>query len=160
MDPLKEFKELPPIRINSNRIERKQVGRDAVISGVGKWMEMGKLGSHGLSFSRRSMSSVVGEKLPELLSEVWKKIPVIIVSASGARMYEEFLVSCKWRNFKCGACSVRLAEAGIPYFPCSPIQWRSYGKLRIFGECYSSRPKALIGFAGRRVIKGYPSRFA
>ena len=83
----------------------------------------GVSGSHGLSFSRRKHGFRSGWKITRAIERgLEMKIPVIIVSASGARMYEGILSLMQMAKTSSVA---RLAEAGIPIFPCSPIQqWR------------------------------------
>jgi acetyl-CoA carboxylase carboxyl transferase subunit beta len=81
-------------------------------------------------------------------------IPVIVVSASGgARMYEGILSLMQMA--KTSAALSRLSQAGIPFFsvltnPTMAGVMASYASL---GDVIIAEPKALIGFAGRRVIK-------
>jgi acetyl-CoA carboxylase carboxyl transferase subunit beta len=107
------------------------------------------------SFLGASMGSVVGEKVTravELATE--KKIPAIVVSASGgARMYEGILSLMQMA--KTSAALAMHAKAGLPYFsvlthPTTAGVMASYASL---GDVIIAEPKALIGFAGPRVIK-------
>ena len=81
-------------------------------------------------------------------------IPVIVVSASGgARMYEGILSLMQMA--KTSAALAKLAKAKIPFFsvltnPTMAGVMASYASL---GDVILAEPKALIGFAGRRVIK-------
>ena len=82
------------------------------------------------------------------------KIPVIIVSASGgARMYEGILSLMQMAKTS-GALALH-AKAGLPYIsvlthPTTAGVMASYASL---GDVIIAEPKALIGFAGPRVIK-------
>ncbi len=136
---------------------QRQTGlRDAVITGTGK------LNTHDVSlalmdfaFLGASMGAVVGEKITRAIERgTEKRIPVIIVSASGgARMYEGILSLMQMA--KTSAALAMHAKAGLPYFsvlthPTTAGVMASYASL---GDVIIAEPKALIGFAGPRVIK-------
>jgi len=102
-----------------------------------------------------SMVSVVGEKITRAIERgLEMNIPVIVVSASGgARMYEGILSLMQMA--KTSAALAKLAKAKIPFFsvltnPTMAGVMASYASL---GDVILAEPKALIGFAGRRVIK-------
>lgn len=102
-----------------------------------------------------SMGSVVGEKITRAIERgLEMNIPVIVVSASGgARMYEGILSLMQMA--KTSAALAKLAKAKIPFFsiltnPTMAGVMASYASL---GDVILAEPKALIGFAGRRVIK-------
>ena len=102
-----------------------------------------------------SMGSVVGEKITRAIERgLEMNIPVIVVSASGgARMYEGILSLMQMA--KTSAALAKLANAKIPFFsiltnPTMAGVMASYASL---GDVIIAEPKALIGFAGRRVIK-------
>jgi acetyl-CoA carboxylase carboxyl transferase subunit beta len=129
---------------------------DAVVSGTGK------IGGQDLSiavmdfrFLGGSMGSVVGEKITRAIERgLERKIPVVIVSASGgARMYEGILSLMQMA--KTSAALARLAEAGIPYISVltNPTMAGVMASFATLGDVILAEPKALIGFAGRRVIK-------
>ena len=101
------------------------------------------------------MGSVVGEKITRAIEKATElKIPVIIVSASGgARMYEGILSLMQLAKTS-GALALH-AKAGLPYIsvlthPTTAGVMASYASL---GDVIIAEPKALIGFAGPRVIK-------
>jgi len=130
--------------------------KDAVITGIGR---MGPhkvaLGVMDFSFLGGSMGSVVGEKLTRLIEAgTHRGIPVIIVSTSGgARMYEG-MFSLMQMAKTCGALA-RHAESRLPYIsvlthPTTAGVMASYASV---GDLIISEPKAMIGFAGPRVIK-------
>jgi acetyl-CoA carboxylase carboxyl transferase subunit beta len=139
------------------RTYHRQTGmNDAVMIGLCK------LDSHDVSlavmdfhFLGASMGSVVGEKITRAIEKGTElKIPVIIVSASGgARMYEGILSLMQLAKTS-GALALH-AKAGLPYIsvlthPTTAGVMASYASL---GDVIIAEPKALIGFAGPRVIK-------
>ncbi len=107
------------------------------------------------SFLGASMGSVVGEKITRAIEKGTElKIPVIVVSSSGgARMYEGILSLMQMAKTS-GALALH-AKAGLPYIsvlthPTTAGVMASYASL---GDVIIAEPKALIGFAGPRVIK-------
>jgi acetyl-CoA carboxylase carboxyl transferase subunit beta len=106
-------------------------------------------------FLGASMGSVVGEKITRITEYATKaKLPLVIVTASGgARMYEG-LFSLMQMAKTSGALE-RHKEAKLPYLvvltnPTTAGVTASFASL---GDVIISEPKALIGFAGPRVIK-------
>lgn len=101
------------------------------------------------------MGSVVGEKITRAIERgLEMKVPVIVVSASGgARMYEGILSLMQMA--KTSAALSRLADAKIPYFSIltNPTMAGVMASYATLGDVIIAEPKALIGFAGRRVIK-------
>jgi len=154
-DPL-NFKGIASYQEKLEQNRQKTSLEDAVISGVGK------MGGHLVSlavmdfrFLGGSMGSVVGEKITRAIERgLDLNIPVIVVSASGgARMYEGILSLMQMA--KTSAALARLAQSRIPFFsvltnPTMAGVMASYASL---GDVIIAEPKALIGFAGRRVIK-------
>lgn len=113
------------------------------------------LGVMDFRFLGASMGSVVGEKVTRLTELATKeKLPLIIVTASGgARMYEG-LFSLMQMAKTSGALE-RHKEANLPYIvvmthPTTAGVTASFATL---GDLILAEPKALIGFAGPRVIK-------
>jgi acetyl-CoA carboxylase carboxyl transferase subunit beta len=113
------------------------------------------LAAMDFSFLGASMGSVVGEKVTRAIERATEqKIPVIIVSASGgARMYEGILSLMQLAKTS-GALALH-AKAGLPFIsvlthPTTAGVMASYASL---GDVIVAEPKALIGFAGPRVIK-------
>ncbi len=106
-------------------------------------------------FLGASMGSVVGEKIARVTEYATEnKLPLIIVTASGgARMYEG-LFSLMQMAKTSGALE-RHKEQKLPYIvvmthPTTAGVTASFASL---GDVIVSEPKALIGFAGPRVIK-------
>ncbi|GMU85292.1 MAG: acetyl-coenzyme A carboxylase carboxyl transferase subunit beta [Ignavibacteriales bacterium] len=129
---------------------------DAVRTGIGE-IE-GKevaLGVMDFKFIGGSMGSVVGEKLARLIEKAIKnKCPLIIISASGgARMMEGALSLMQLA--KTSARLAQLHEARLPYISImtDPTTGGTTASYAMLGDFNIAEPKALIGFAGPRVIK-------
>ncbi len=136
---------------------RKKTGlRDAVITGLGK-IEGFRVGIAVLDFNflAATMGSVVGEKLTRIIERsTAEKIACIIVSASGgARMYEGALSLMQMAK-TCGALA-RHAAARLPYISVltHPTTGGVSASFATVGDINMAEPKAMIGFAGPRVIR-------
>jgi acetyl-CoA carboxylase carboxyl transferase subunit beta len=106
-------------------------------------------------FLAATMGSVVGEKITRAIERATaKKIPVIIISASGgARMYEGMLSLMQMAK-TCGALA-RHADARLPYISVltNPTMAGVMASFASVGDIIIAEPKCIIGFAGRRVIR-------
>jgi acetyl-CoA carboxylase carboxyl transferase subunit beta len=130
--------------------------KDAVITGVGTIGEFRTgLGVMDFSFLGGSMGSVVGEKLTRMIETATDRgLPVIIISTSGgARMYEG-IFSLMQMAKTCGALAYH-AKQKLPYLsvlthPTTAGVMASYASV---GDLIIAEPRAMIGFAGPRVIK-------
>jgi acetyl-CoA carboxylase carboxyl transferase subunit beta len=101
-----------------------------------------------------SMGSVVGEKLTRAIElAVDKHLPVIIVSASGGARMQEGILSLM-QMAKTSAALERLAAAGLPYLSVltDPTTGGVTASFAMLGDVILAEPRALIGFAGPRVI--------
>jgi acetyl-CoA carboxylase carboxyl transferase subunit beta len=129
---------------------------DAVTTGAGKINgRLVGLGVMDFNFLAATMGSVVGEKITRIIEFSTKnKLPVILVCASGgARMYEGMLSLMQMAKTS-GALALH-AEAKLPYItvltnPTTAGVMASYASL---GDVIIAEPKAMIGFAGPRVIR-------
>ena len=154
-DPL-NFKGMASYKDKLEQNRQKSGLTDAVISGVGKmggrWVSLSVM---DFRFLGGSMGSVVGERITRAIERGLEfSMPVIIVSASGgARMYEGILSLMQMA--KTSAALARLSEAGIPYFSVltNPTMAGVMASFASLGDVILAEPRALIGFAGRRVIK-------
>ncbi len=129
---------------------------DAVRTGVGKID--GKKTSFAcmdFSFIGGSMGSVVGEKIARAIDAAYEeKIPMVIISQSGgARMMEGAFSLMQMA--KTSARLARNAEAHLPYISIltDPTTGGVTASYAMLGDVIIAEPKALIGFAGPRVIK-------
>jgi acetyl-CoA carboxylase carboxyl transferase subunit beta len=102
-----------------------------------------------------SMGSVVGEKVTRLTEYATAaKVPLVIVTASGGARMQEGMLSLMQMAKTSGALT-RHDEAGLPYIvimthPTTAGVTASFASL---GDIVVAEPRALIGFAGPRVIK-------
>jgi len=107
------------------------------------------------SFIGGSMGSVVGEKITRAIEAAQqRRCPLIIISASGgARMMEGALSLMQMA--KISAALARLDDEGIPYFSVltDPTTGGVTASFAMLGDLNVAEPKALIGFAGPRVIE-------
>jgi len=130
--------------------------RDAVISAVGRLdgievvvcaMEYGFIGG--------SMGVVVGEKLARAIERgIARRLPVIVVSCSGgARMMEGTLSLMQMA--KVSAALARLDRERLPFISVltDPTTGGVTASFAMLGDVNIAEPKALIGFAGPRVIE-------
>lgn len=130
---------------------------DAVITGHGKIEgHRAVLAVTDSRFIMGSMGSVVGEKITRAVEYATKnKLPVIIVSASGggARMYEG-AISLMQMAKTCAALA-RHAQAGGLYISIltNPTMGGIMASFAGVGDIIIAEPKALIGFAGPRVVE-------
>jgi acetyl-CoA carboxylase carboxyl transferase subunit beta len=107
------------------------------------------------AFMGGSMGSVVGEKITIAIERaVEKKEPVIIVSCSGGARMQEGILSLM-QMAKISAALARLASAGLPYISVltDPTTGGVTASYAMLGDLNIAEPKALIGFAGPRVIE-------
>jgi acetyl-CoA carboxylase carboxyl transferase subunit beta len=107
------------------------------------------------AFMGGSMGSVVGEKLTRAAELCLReRVPLISVSCSGgARMQES--VNSLMQMAKISAALGRLHEEGIPYISImtDPTTGGVTASFAMLGDINIAEPKALIGFAGPRVIE-------
>ena len=107
------------------------------------------------SFLAASMGCVVGEKL-KLGAELALKrnIPYIIISCSGGARMQEGVFSLM-QMAKVSAALARLDVAGIPYLSIltDPTTGGVSASYAMLGDLNIAEPKAIIGFAGPRVIE-------
>ncbi len=141
------------------RLEKatKSSGRnEAVVSGVGKLSgHKVALAVLDFSFMGGSMGSVVGERLTLLIEHsLEKKLPLIIVSASGGARMQESILSLM-QMAKTSAALGKLHEAKVPFISVltNPTSGGVTASFASLGDLIIAEPKALICFAGTRVIE-------
>ena len=136
--------------------QKKTKLKDAIRVGYGK--------SHGkyiviacmdFKFIGGSMGSVVGEKISMSIDyAIKRKCPLIVISKSGgARMMES--ATSLMQMAKTSAKLNDLSEAGLPYISlCTdPTTGGTTASFAMLGDINIAEPKALIAFAGPRVVK-------
>ncbi len=113
------------------------------------------LGVMDFRFMGGSMGSVVGEKLTRLIELATnEKMPLLIVCASGGARMQEGMLSLMQMAKISGALE-RHKKAELLYMPLltHPTTGGVTASFAMLGDLILAEPKALIGFAGRRVIE-------
>ncbi|MFD2190373.1 acetyl-CoA carboxylase, carboxyltransferase subunit beta [Pistricoccus aurantiacus] len=107
------------------------------------------------TFMGGSMGAVVGEKFVRAAAlALEERIPLICFSASGGARMQEALFSLM-QMAKTSAALERLKQAGVPYISVltDPVYGGVSASLAMLGDLNVAEPRALIGFAGPRVIE-------
>jgi len=130
--------------------------KDAVICVEGAIEELPvQISCFDFSFMGGSMGSVVGEKITRSIERgLQKRQPVIIISASGGARMQESILSLM-QMAKTSAALAKLKRAGIPFVSLltDPTTGGVTASFAMLGDVNIAEPKALIGFAGPRVIE-------
>ena len=154
-DPLK-FKDR---RSYSDRIKESQQGtglKDGVITGLCSINSMPlALAVMDFRFMGGSMGSVVGEKITRIIEKATiEKYPILIVCASGGARMQEGMLSLMQMAKISGALKKHRAQ-NLLYMPLltHPTTGGVTASFAMLGDLILAEPKALIGFAGRRVIE-------
>ena len=130
--------------------------RDAFVSGVGTIEGRPvSLGSFAFEFMGGSMGSVVGEKVARVFDRAFeRRIPAIVFSSTGGARMQEGIFSLM-QMAKTSAALHRFRAVRKPYV--SVMLHPTTGGVAAFfawlGDVVIAEPKALIGFAGPRVIE-------
>lgn len=107
------------------------------------------------AFMGGSMGAVVGERFVQAANvALEQRCPMICFSASGGARMQEALISLM-QMAKTAAVIARLREEGIPFISAltDPVYGGVSASLAMLGDIIIAEPKALIGFAGPRVIE-------
>jgi acetyl-CoA carboxylase carboxyl transferase subunit beta len=113
------------------------------------------LGVMDFAFMGGSMGSVVGEKVARLARRsIDRRIPLIIVSASGGARMQEGVLSLM-QMAKTSVVLAELASHGIPFVSIlsNPTTGGVSASYAMQGDVIVAEPGAVVGFAGPRVIK-------
>jgi len=129
---------------------------ESILTGTATVEKIGVvLGVMDFKFLGGSLGSGTGERI-RLAAEkaISLKRPLIIVSASGGARMHEGIVSLMQMAKTCAAIA-RVKEAGLPYLSIltDPTTGGVSASYAMVGDLNIAEPKALIGFAGRRVIE-------
>ncbi len=154
-DPL-EFKDVKRYSDRLKHYTEKTGREDAVVTGLGQ------LGGRDIvlaimdfSFMGGSMGSVVGEKIARAMEDAIKlRRPLIIVSRSGGARMQESIYSLMQMAKTCALLS-QMSKACVPYISIitNPTTGGVTASFASLGDVIIAEPKALIGFAGPRVIQ-------
>jgi len=147
------------VQAYKNRVkedQKKTGSNEAVITGEGS---IGKcrvaIAILDFDFMGGSMASVVGEKVTRLIEKALKKrIPVVIVSSSGGARMQEGVLSLM-QMAKTSAALGLLDRGKIPFISIltNPTTGGVSASFAMLGDVIIAEPRALIGFAGPRVIE-------
>ena len=108
------------------------------------------------NFMMGSMGTVVGEKITFAIEKaINEELPIIIFTASGGARMQEGILSLM-QMAKISAALAKLSEKGLLYITVltDPTTGGVTASFAMLGDIIIAEPKALIGFAGRRVIEG------
>ncbi|GMV53625.1 MAG: acetyl-CoA carboxylase carboxyltransferase subunit beta [Chlorobi bacterium] len=154
-DPLK-FSDTRPYADRLREAYNKTKLPDAVTTGTGT---IGgnpvSFGCMNFGFIGGSMGSVVGEKFTRAARRSLEgAMPFVFISASGGARMQEAALSLM-QMAKTSAILSELSEAGIPYISIltDPTTGGVSASYAMLGDIIIGEPKALIGFAGPRVIE-------
>ena len=151
-----EFNDLKNYEDRLKKAHEQTSLNDAISVAVGKIKKKPLVvAAMDFTFIGGSMGSVVGEKIARSIDYCIKnKTPLMIIAKSGgARMMESAFSLMQLA--KTSAKLSQLAKAGIPYFSflTDPTTGGVTASFAMLGDVNFAEPKALIGFAGPRVIK-------
>ncbi|MBI1846947.1 MAG: acetyl-CoA carboxylase carboxyltransferase subunit beta [Candidatus Rokubacteria bacterium] len=153
-DPL-NFKDTKRYRDRVRAAREKTGLGEAVVCGLARIGGLPVvLATFDFSFLGGSMGSVAGEKLTRAIElAIDKHLPVVIVSASGGARMQEGILSLM-QMAKTAAALQRLAAQGLPYISVltDPTTGGVTASFAMLGDVILAEPRALIGFAGPRVI--------
>ncbi|ABQ27438.1 acetyl-CoA carboxylase, carboxyltransferase subunit beta [Geotalea uraniireducens] len=150
------FKDSKSYQERINAAVAKGGSKDAIICGEGQIEGTPvQMAVFDFSFMGGSMGSVVGEKITRAIERgIEKRTPVIIISASGGARMQESILSLM-QMAKTSAALAKLKEQGLPFISIltDPTTGGVTASFAMLGDINMSEPKALIGFAGPRVIE-------
>jgi len=154
-DPL-NFVDSKPYKDRIKQAQKKSGIPEAIVSGKGK------VGGHkvfagamDMSFIGGSMGSAVGEKITRIIERAIKTNGAVIVfSASGGARMQEGTLSLM-QMAKISSALADLEDAGLPFISIltDPTTGGVTASFAMLGDVNIGEPKALIGFAGPRVIE-------
>jgi acetyl-CoA carboxylase carboxyl transferase subunit beta len=136
---------------------RKKTGlNEGVVTGLGKIEEKSvSIAVMDFNFLGGSMGSVMGEKITRAIERgTEKQLPVLIFSASGGARMHEGMFSLMQMAKTSGALN-RHAAARLPFISIltHPTMGGVTASFASLGDLIIAEPKAMIGFAGARVLK-------
>jgi acetyl-CoA carboxylase carboxyl transferase subunit beta len=155
VDPL-DFDDGKPYRQRIQQTRQKSGSTEAIVVGAAR---VGGLpfgfGNFVFAFMGGSMGSVVGEKLTRLFERAAaERLPVVLLQASGGARMQEGILSLM-QMAKSVAALGRLRDTGMPFLSCMahPTTGGVAASFAFLGDVNIAEEKALIGFAGPRVIE-------
>ncbi|GAB4215736.1 MAG: acetyl-CoA carboxylase, carboxyltransferase subunit beta [Synechococcales cyanobacterium] len=154
-DPL-GFVDQKPYPERTKSYQDKTKLKDAVVTGLGTMASTPvALGVMDFGFMGGTMGSVVGEKITRLAERATQDhLPLILCAASGGARMQEGILSLM-QMAKTSAALRRHRDAGHLYVSVltHPTTGGVTASFAMLGDLILAEPKAMIGFAGRRVIE-------
>ncbi|MBI3456161.1 MAG: acetyl-CoA carboxylase carboxyltransferase subunit beta [Candidatus Rokubacteria bacterium] len=134
----------------------KTASEEAVVSGLGRIAGFPVVGCvFEFAFMGGSMASVVGEKVTRAIElAARKRTPLLIITGSGGARMQEGVLSLM-QMAKTAAALKRLEDERVPYIVllADPTTGGVTASFAMLGDVILAEPRALIGFAGPRVIQ-------
>jgi acetyl-CoA carboxylase carboxyl transferase subunit beta len=150
------FKDLKPYKNRLVEYQERTGMNDAVINARGRLEgQPVVISAMEYSFMGGSMGSVVGEKITRAAERALReRIPLIVVSCSGGARMQEGALSLM-QMAKISSVLSSLHEASVPYISIltDPTTGGVTASFAMLGDLNIAEPRALIGFAGPRVIE-------
>ncbi|MBO6740130.1 MAG: acetyl-CoA carboxylase carboxyltransferase subunit beta [Phycisphaerales bacterium] len=159
-----ELRAKDPLNFTDLKSYPERIKREQIKTGETEGCQAGKCFIKGrptmiacldLTFMMGSMGSVAGEKITRAIEEATKEnLPIIIVSCSGGARMQEAALSLM-QMAKTSAALARHDDAGGLFISVltDPTTGGVTASFAMLGDFNIAEPKALIGFAGPRVIK-------
>lgn len=153
-----------PLQFTDSKPYKDRIEQAKAVSGLPEAIICGKgevaghhvyAGAMDMSFIGGSMGSAVGEKITRLIEHALEgKGAVVIYSASGGARMQEGTLSLMQMG-KISAALSRLNDARLPFISVltDPTTGGVTASFAMLGDVIIAEPKALIGFAGPRVIE-------
>jgi acetyl-CoA carboxylase carboxyl transferase subunit beta len=154
-DPLK-FRDSKRYRDRLAQAQKATGEKDALIVLSGRLFELTIVAcAFEFQFLGGSMGSVVGERFKRAVDySIEFRLPLVCFSSSGGARMQEALYSLL-QMAKTSAALARLAQAHLPFISVmtDPTTGGVSASLAMLGDLNLAEPRALIGFAGPRVIQ-------
>lgn len=154
-DPLK-FVDSKPYPKRMSEAQSKTGESEALIVMYGKLRNLDVVAcAFDFRFMGGSMGSVVGDRFVQAAEKALNENkPLVCFAASGGARMQEGLLSLM-QMARTGAAIERLRLAGVPYLVVltNPVYGGVTASLAMLGDIHLAEPKAMIGFAGKRVIE-------
>jgi acetyl-CoA carboxylase carboxyl transferase subunit beta len=151
-----DFKDSKKYKERIKAAVKKSGGGDAIVTGLGSIEGLPVVvGVFDFGFMGGSMGSVVGEKITRAIEAgLAERRPVIVFSSSGGARMQESILSLM-QMAKTSAALAKLKKAGIPFISVltDPTTGGVTASFAMLGDINMAEPRALIGFAGPRVIE-------
>lgn len=150
------FKDTKKYKDRLSAAQKQTQEKDALVVGKGMLLHMPVVAmAFDFNFIGGSMGMAVGERFVQGVNVALReKLPLICFTASGGARMQEGLFSLM-QMAKTSAALAKLSELGIPFIPIlmDPTMGGVSASLAMLGDIIIAEPKALIGFAGPRVIE-------